>query len=185
MIVKDKKHFELYNYLVYNELMKDKKYFIKLIIIVVGILIDLVTKIIFANVFMSGRDDIVIIDNFFYLTYVQNTGAAYGMFSGSAIGLAIFSVLFIIAFVVYDYFNHDNHRTYIGAVSLKISGAIGNLIDRLFLGYVRDFLVIELFSFVFNIADLLVTIGVGLFIINLIVTFVREKKGRGNVKDNK
>ena len=165
--------------------MKNKKYFIKLIIIIVGIVLDLVTKIIFANVFAQGKGDIVIIDNFFYLTYVKNTGAAYGMFSEGTIWLALFSIIFIIGFVIYDYYNHDNHWTYIGAVSLIISGAIGNLIDRLFLGYVRDFLVIELFSFVFNIADLWVTVGVILFIVNLIISFIKEKKGKKNVKDNK
>ena len=165
--------------------MKNKNYLIKLIIIIVGVAIDLITKTIFANIFATPREEISVIDNFFYFTYLENTGAAYGIFSGNTIMLAVFSIIFIIAFAVYDYFNHEKSWTYIGGVSLIISGAIGNLIDRLFLGYVRDFISIRLFSFVFNIADLWVTVGVILFVVNLIISIFKDKKVKVNVENNK
>ena len=155
------------------------------IIIVLGIAIDLISKIIFANLFVSQRQDIVVIEDFFYFTYLKNTGAAYGLFSGNTVLLAIISCLFIVAFCVYDYFNHSNNIWYVGGMSLIISGAIGNLIDRIFLGYVRDFISIKLFSFVFNMADLFVTIGVIMFAIYLIISIVQEskKKDSKNVQD--
>lgn len=166
--------------------MKNKNYIIKLIIIVIGVVLDLVTKIIFANIFASGRGDIRVINNFFYFTYLENTGAAYGMFSDSTLMLTIFSIIFVVAFAIYDYFNHEKNWLYISGVSLIISGAIGNLIDRIFLGYVRDFISIRLFSFVFNIADLWVTLGVIFFVINLIMSIFRDKKkDKSNVENNK
>ena len=165
--------------------MKNKNYLIKLIIIVVGIVIDLATKIIFANIFATPREDMTIIENFFYFTYVENTGAAYGMFSGNTIMLAIFSIIFIIAFIVYDYYNHEKNWLYIGGFSLIVSGAIGNLIDRIFLGYVRDFVSIKLFSFVFNIADLWVTVGVILFVVSIIYSILKDKKVKNDVGNNK
>ena len=100
--------------------------------------------------------------------------------------LTITSILFIIAFVVYDIFNHKNDWWYSLGIGFLISGAIGNLVDRLFLGYVRDFISIRLFNFVFNIADLFITIGVICFVIYLIISMVKDHKGKSNgVENNK
>jgi len=160
--------------------VRKRKYFLKLIVISVGVLVDIITKIIFANLFATPREDVTVINNFFYFTYLENTGAAYGMFSGSVVPLAIFSSVFIVGILVYDYFNHEDNWLYVLGVSFIVSGAIGNLIDRIFLGYVRDFISIRLFSFVFNIADLWVTVGVVLFAVNLLLSLIKEcKKGKG------
>lgn len=157
-------------------------------ILLLGIVVDLVTKIIFANA-LSGKDGAtVVIPNFFELVYVENTGAAYGMFGGSTVLLIIITIAFIIGFCVYDYFNHSTNWWYMLGLSLIVSGAIGNFIDRIFLGYVRDFLSIKLFSFVFNIADLLITVGVGCFIVYMIICIIKEtkdKKGKDIGVDNK
>ena len=165
---------------------KKTSYIVIAIIIIVGLVLDLVTKWFFAEYFAEGADDIVVIDNFFRFTYVENTGAAYGIFGGNAFLLAIVSVIFVIAFAVYDYFNHSNDIWYVIGISLIISGAIGNLIDRIFLGYVRDFISINLFSFVFNIADLWITVGVISFVIHLILSIINERKvNKSNGMDNK
>ena len=167
---------------------KKKSYIIMVSILLLGIVVDLVTKIIFANA-LSGKDGAtVVIPNFFELVYVENTGAAYGMFGGSTVLLIIITIAFIIGFCVYDYFNHSINWWYMLGLSLIVSGAIGNFIDRIFLGYVRDFLSIKLFSFVFNIADLLITVGVGCFIVYMIICIIKEtkdKKGKDIGVDNK
>ena len=167
---------------------KKKSYIIMCIVLILGIIIDLVTKIIFANI-LSGREGAtVIIPNFFELVYVENTGAAYGMLGGSTALLIIITIAFIVGFCVYDYFNHSTNWWYMLGLSLIISGAIGNFIDRIFLGYVRDFLSIKLFSFVFNFADLLITVGVGCFIVYMIISIIKEskdKKGKDVGVDNK
>ena len=140
-------------------------------------MLDLVTKFLFAE-YLSGGQDIVVIPNFFKFTYVENTGAAYGMFGGSTVALIIISIIFVIAFCAFDHFNHSNNICYVLGISLIISGALGNMIDRIFLGYVRDFVSISLFSFVFNIADALITFGVIFFMIYLIVSIVKEQKDK-------
>ena len=68
-------------------------------------------------------------------------------------------------------------------IAIIIAGTIGNFIDRIFLGYVRDFISIKLFSFVFNLADLFITIGVICFVIYIIIDCVKDikdKKGKGD-----
>jgi len=172
--------------LIYNVIVKKKtSYIIIAIIIVVGLVLDLVTKWLFAKYFATGNDDIIVISNFFKFTFVKNTGAAYGILGDNTLLLTIVSVVFVIAFAIYDYFNHSNNIWYVLGISFIVSGAIGNLIDRLFLGYVRDFISIRLFSFVFNIADLLITVGVICFIIFLIISMIKERKEKSNGMDNK
>lgn len=165
---------------------KRTSYIIIGIIIVVGLLADLLSKHFFAKYFESGADNIVVISNFFEFTYLKNTGAAYGMFGDSTLALTFVSIGFIIAFIVYDIFNHSDNVFYTLGLALIISGAIGNLIDRLFLGYVRDFIAIRLFSFVFNLADLFITFGVIFFVIYLIISMVNEyKRKKSNEVDNR
>ena len=166
-------------------MIKSKKWSYILIasIIVIGVAIDLITKIIFENYFESHSDDITVIPDFFIFTFVKNTGAAYGMFSGNTVALTIVSIVMIIAFVVYDVFNHSNSVLYVLGFSFVVSGAIGNLIDRIFLGYVRDFINIKLFNFIFNVADIFVTIGMILFVIYLVISIIKEEKVKKNAVD--
>jgi len=164
---------------------KGKSYIYFSIIIVVAIVLDLVTKIIFQNHFANGAEDIVVIPNFFNFTYVQNYGAAYGMFSNSTIALTIVSIVLIIVFVIYDIFCHSNNWFYLFGIGFILGGAVGNLIDRLFLGFVRDFIQIRLFSFVFNLADLFITLGVIFFAIHMIISAIKEaKEGKNDKVDN-
>ena len=165
---------------------KSTSYIIISAIIVLGIILDLVSKSLFAKYFSSHIEAIVVIPNFFEFVFVKNTGAAYGMFGGNTVILSIVSILFIVAFVIFDIYNHSNNWWYILGIGFIISGAIGNLVDRLFLGYVRDFISLRLFSFVFNLADLFITVGVICFAIYLIISTAKDKKEKTiGVEDNK
>lgn len=155
---------------------KKKSYIIFLSILILGVIADLVTKVLFANYFEAGNNDIVVIPNFFSFTFVKNTGAAFGIFGDSTIALTIVSVVFVAIFVVYDIFYHSDNIWYILGISMLISGAIGNFIDRLFLGYVRDFISIHIFPFVFNVADALITFGVIFFAVYLLFYGFKESK---------
>lgn len=154
-------------------------------IIVVGIVLDLVSKHFFALRFETNSQKIVVIPNLFEFVFVKNTGAAYGIFGDSTVMLSAVSILFIIGFVLFDIFNHKNDWLYVFGIGLIISGAIGNLVDRLFLGYVRDFISIKLFSFVFNLADLFITAGVICFLVYLLISLIKEKKEKSNGMGNK
>ncbi len=164
---------------------KKKSYIIFLSILILGVIVDLITKVLFANYFETGNKDIVVIPNFFSFTFVKNTGAAFGIFGDSTVALTIVSVVFVAIFVVYDIFYHSDNIWYILGISMLISGAIGNFIDRLFLGYVRDFISIHIFPFVFNVADALITFGVIFFAVYLLFYgFKESKKEDANKKNN-
>ena len=164
---------------------KRTSYIIIFSIIVVGIVLDLVSKHFFALRFETNSQKIVVIPNLFEFVFVKNTGAAYGIFGESTVMLSVVSILFIIGFVLFDIFNHKIDWLYIFGIGLILSGAIGNLVDRLFLGYVRDFISIKLFSFVFNLADLFITAGVICFLVYLLISLIKEKKEKSNGMGNK
>jgi signal peptidase II len=101
------------------------------------------------------------------LTYVRNTGAAFGLFHGQTLPLTIISfvgvvVLLIYAFLLYRRFPLlDNWVAWVG-ISLVFGGTVGNLIDRLFLGYVTDFIDFGFWP-AFNLADSAIVVGVIVF----------------------
>lgn len=122
---------------------------------------------------------IKIIQDFFYLTYVENRGAAFGMLQGAR---WIFIIIALIAVIVCGfYYTRLPSTKYLGIARLSlifiISGAIGNMIDRAFRGYV-----IDMFHFifwgkefaVFNVADILVCVGT--FLLAIVIIFSEETK---------
>lgn len=122
--------------------------------------------------------DISIIDGVFRLRYSRNTGAVWGLFKDFTTGLIIISSL-ILAGVIYILAKlpHDSKKHTVMRVLCVfiMSGAIGNLIDRVFLSYVVDFLYFELIDFpIFNIADCYITCSVILLAILLIFYFKDE-----------
>jgi signal peptidase II len=168
---------------------KKKSFIIVGIIIVVGLVVDLVTKAIFSNVLQHGMKDIDIIPNLLRFTYVENDGAAYGMLGGKTWLLIVVTMVFIVGFVCYYIFNHSTNLWYNFGIGLIISGAIGNLVDRIFFdGIVRDFISIRFFSFVFNFADMWITFGVICFGVSVILDMfkeIKEKKGKEKENDSK
>lgn len=111
-----------------------------------------------------------IVNNFFYFTYSHNKGAAWGIFEGH---LWLFFLISIIAAIGIIYYFKESmpyqKLTRFGLV-LLFSGMIGNLIDRVVFGYVRDFIDFIIFGYdfpIFNVADMAITIGVILIIIEI------------------
>ena len=110
------------------------------------IILDLFTKHIFTNKeYMIGSIGI---------NYTQNTGAAFSILQGQTIILALVSLLVI--FLIIKYYKTFKVKL---PLILILSGTIGNLVDRLFFGYVRDFIAISIWP-TFNLADTFITIGV-------------------------
>ena len=90
-----------------------------------------------------------------------NTGAAWGMFSGKTLWLVIVSVLMIVALFAYNHFVKRKNTFYCIAFGFIIGGAIGNLVDRIWLNYVRDFIFLDFWPTfpVFNLADSFLCVG--------------------------
>lgn len=152
----------------------------EILIIVAGILVDRLTKF-WAVTKLKKVQEIVVIKNFFDLNYVQNRGAAWGIFGGKTVILSIITALILIGIIGYVIKYRPKNMFLRSALSLIIAGAIGNLFDRIYYKYVVD-----LFSFhykdiyyypVFNVADICVVIGT----IILAVYIIRDDKKHGKV----
>ena len=126
---------------------------------------------------MTLYESITVIPGFFHLTYITNDGMAFGI--NFPFGIYIFSAISIILTVVLFYYLWTIREEGIlirSGVAMILSGAIGNLIDRLFLGEVVDFLdfmIGDMHWYVFNFADSYVTIGMGIILYDSIIL---EKK---------
>jgi signal peptidase II len=158
-----------------------RKYWVLLICVVVVLALDQYTKY---EVQQRIRlyQTISVIDGFFNLTHLRNTGGAFGILAGQkdGIGSLLFIVVSLTAVGVILYLFHrlkEHEQTLSLSLSLILSGAIGNLIDRIRYGEVVDFLDFHLFSYhwpAFNIADSAITIGIGLMVFELLI---HDRKG--------
>ena len=139
-----------------------------IILTILVILVDFFSKYMVSKL-MTVNETINLIDNFFRITYVKNTGAAFSFFSNNTILVIIISVVVIGFLLFYIYKNKENNKLENVSYAFILGGAIGNLIDRLVYGYVIDFLDFEILSYdapIFNLADTFIVIGVILFLIN-------------------
>lgn len=146
-----------------------------MVILIIGftLILDQVSKIWVAST--AAVQNLEVIPNFFYITYAKNTGMAWSMLSGHQAFFCLAATVAIGVMLWYLIYKSPSKLTRI-SLALMISGAAGNLIDRLFLGFVRDFLNFYIFGYdfpIFNVADSCLTIGV---IILIIASFVEEKK---------
>ena len=138
-------------------------------IIFLSLILDQISKIVI-NTNLKENESIKVIGSFFKLTKVFNEGAAFSLFDGSKVFLIIVSIISIL-FLLYMMKDFKDSKLNNIAFGFIFGGILGNLIDRLFLGYVRDFLDFNIFGFhypVFNLADSFIVIGVIILIIDLI-----------------
>lgn len=141
------------------------------------IVIDQIVKILVINK-MALQQSITIINNFFNITYVRNTGAAWSILSGNVLLLIMISVLALVTIYYYLIKDKDLNKIDIVSYSMLIGGIIGNLIDRIVHGYVIDYLDFTIFNYnfpIFNIADTLIVISIIIIGISLIVGEYREQ----------
>lgn len=136
------------------------------IISLIVIIIDRILKVLVTNNFVLNVRN-KIIDGFFYITNCHNEGAAFSLFSGNVLFL-IFITL-IVLFLIYRTINKENvNKIGILAYGLLLGGILGNLYDRVFYGYVIDYLDFRIFNFnfaIFNLADTAIVIGAILLIV--------------------
>lgn len=138
-----------------------------IILSIIFFLIDLISKKIITESLYIG-ESIKIIKNFFNITYVRNTGAAFSILSEYTWLLVIVSLFIIFLIVYYISKNKPKNKIEYISYSMILGGAIGNLYDRVVYGYVIDFLDFNLFGYpypIFNLSDSFIFIGVILLII--------------------
>lgn len=133
--------------------------------------------------YLKPEGSVPLIDGVLHLTYVENEGAAFGMMKNSRWVFMIVSAVAIavLLIVIARYGKRYKFATF--AVSMILGGGIGNMIDRLRIGYVVDFVDFRLINFaVFNVADSFVTVGAALLVGYLVMELVREGKAEREKK---
>lgn len=145
-------------------------------VVVLVVLLDQVTKMMVIRM-LPEYERIVVISGFFNLTHVHNPGGAFGLLAqnGAAwrhwlfLGAAFFALGIIL------YFHHRTPKTLpwlAGSLAMIFGGAVGNLIDRIRFGEVVDFLDVYIASYhwpTFNVADSAVSVGIGIFILHILL----------------
>lgn len=142
---------------------------------------DQLTKY-FAKSSLAPDGAVDFIKGFVEFRYAENTGVAFSFFSGGRWFFIAFTMIFIIACIVYMFKKAQNNLWLYWSLGVIIAGAIGNLIDRIALGYVIDFINPTFVNFaIFNIADCAVTLGsVSLVVCLLVDVFKKENKEKSN-----
>ena len=128
--------------------------------------LDQLTKMLAKNFLVPGVSR-VILPHIFHLTLVENQGIAFGFFQGGEkILLAVISISICILVAV-GFYSHTERMRVQWGIGLILGGALGNWVDRVRLGAVVDFLDFRIWP-VFNFADTAISVGVGLFLLDLI-----------------
>ena len=156
-----------------------------IVVIVASVLADQLTKQLVVN-FLDKEEPFYVIKDVFRFSYVENRGAAFGMLDDHRWVFMIVSTVAIVGIIFYMWkFCRDSKLLCLG-LSLIVGGGIGNMIDRIFLGYVIDFLDFcafpNLWMWVFNVADAFVCIGAAIVVLSLLIDIVKDSKKKSEVK---
>ena len=157
--------------------MRQKQYFLYGIGIFVMVLIDQISKLM-AIRYLKGQSNFLIIKDILELEYLENRGAAFGSFDGKRIFLVLFTVLLTLL-IAYRLICLPIEKRYTGmkiCLVAVISGALGNLLDRVFRGYVVDFIYFVPINFPkFNIADSYIVVAL-ISLMLLLFTYYHENE---------
>ncbi len=156
--------------------------FITVLTIAVLVSLDQLIKY-FAVQYLEPIGSFPVFDGVLQLSYVENTGAAFGSFSKYTTFLSVFTGIVLLGGLIYLLSGRCKAKPAYIAGLMILSGGMGNLVDRILRGYVVDYIEPLFIDFaVFNFADMLVCVGAGFLIIWLIYDMVRE--ARQNPKQN-
>jgi signal peptidase II len=155
--------------------MMFRRALMEIIIILIVNIIDRITKIWASKSLISGNE-IVVIKNIFGFSYVENRGAAWGIFQGKVNFLVIITIIIVIGLIFYLLKYKPRNKLMRISLSLIIGGAIGNMYDRVIYKYVVDYIYFhykDVYSFpTFNFADMSVVVGTLL----LAICLIRDEK---------
>lgn len=141
------------------------------------LILDQITKLMVEQRMLLG-ESIPVIKGFFSLTFVTNKGAAWGMFHGYGIVLFAVGIAVLIATLYFLRKLCDGYRERYMAILIVLSGVAGNSIDRIWRGEVVDFLDCYIKSYhwpAFNVADCAICIGIGVYMLSVIIRPAPEK----------
>lgn len=150
--------------------------FLWIAVMVLAVFFDQLTKYL-TVLYLKPIDTLPIINDVIHLTYVENPGAAFGMMKDQRWLFMVVSSVSIVALLIYLFKKKTQHWMENLAIAFIVGGGIGNMIDRVILGYVVDMIDFRLINFaVFNVADSFVCVGAGLLMLYIILAGVQEYK---------
>ena len=159
---------------------------ISTLVVVLSVILDQITKII-AESSLKGTDGIVVIPKVLSFSYLENRGAAFGIFSDNRWVFMIFSTIAILVMIYLIFSMRKKHPIFLISLSMLVGGGIGNMIDRIFRGYVIDFFKVLFVDFaVFNVADCFVTVGAIILAIYMMFIYKEpaDKKEQVGLSEN-
>ena len=162
-----------------------KKYLILIVVFCAVLVFDQITKA-YVDRALHNFQSVEIIKNFFHITHVRNTGAAFGLLAGPAhplrtIFFIVISGVAIGAILLIYWRIEEGDTLHALAFSLLLGGAAGNLVDRVWMGHVIDFLDFHWYDHhwpAFNFADAAICGGIGLILLNMVMGARRSPLGR-------
>ena len=152
------------------------------IIVILPILAQCIRTVIESNVKPQGF--VTVIPGLFSLTYSENRGVAFGLFQDGTIIFAITTSIVIILFAVLLIKNYKKSKLFATAAALIIGGGLGNLFERVFMGYVTDYLSLSFFPPICNFADYCITAGTICLIVYLLFFSDFMKSDKKKLKDD-
>lgn len=146
-------------------------------VIIVGLILilDQITKIL-VRTFMVEGQSIPIIGEFLALRYINNEGVAFSFLSGQRAVVTIIQAIAIIIVAILLIKTGGKRKLYDISLAMILGGGIGNIIDRVLFGKVTDMISFSIFPPIFNVADIGVTLGCGLLLLDIIMEYISEKK---------
>jgi signal peptidase II len=151
---------------------------LQIIIIVLALVADQLTKYLLVPMILDGS--VSVIPGVFQLTYVQNEGASFGILQGARVVFIIITLIVIAGVAVFMIKTRKTQPMFLKiSLSLIVSGAVGNLYDRIVFGFVRDMFNFQEvhFPWVFNVAD--ACLVVGSIMLGIYILFIyKEKDGK-------
>ncbi len=162
-----------------KELLQMTAIIISIVLMIVSVIADQVTKyLVVSN--MELYESIDVIPGVFRFTYIHNDGAAFGSLDNARWIFMILSTVAIVAILGYLFWKKPQDKLLLSSLILITSGGIGNMIDRIRLGYVIDFIDFcafpKIWMWIFNVADVCVCVGAGLLALWMILDTVKEAK---------
>ncbi len=157
-----------------NRLLRNPFFVTVLTLLLIGI--DQLTKYLAVH-YLMGREALVLWDGVFELRYLENRGAAFGLLQGQrTFFLVIGIVVFAAVLLFFRYLSPERRYWPLRLIAVFIlAGAWGNMIDRIWNGYVVDFFYFRLIDFpIFNVADIYVTVGTAVLIL-LVLFYYKDE----------
>lgn len=169
----------------YDDPRKNALYLgVEALVMLAYLALDLLTKEFIYGPIAAGEPDIILIDGVLRFTAVENTGASFGIFSDATnVLLAVALITSVVLLLVWVFSVKERNGFLRAALILMLAGAVGNIVDRIAFGFVRDFVYFELIDFaVFNFADSGLCVGCGCMIVYIIFFYRPDKKTDKNAE---